>query len=961
MVSRRSEVFVGRLHELGELERALDATRAGSGATVLVAGEAGIGKTRLATELATRARDAGFDVLLGRSIDLIGTELAYQPVVEALRPLGDPLRVDAGRAGSQLKVFEEVLALLTERAAETPVLLVLEDLHWADATTLDLVVFLAHNLDDRRILLLVTYRADEPASADRIHRLADGVRRSGSPLGVELGPLEDEAIAALLAARSDAPLRPALIDAIVARAQGNPFFAEELITAAGGHDGALPTGLRDLLLQRVARLDRRTQSVLRVAAAAGRDIGYPVLRAVSQLPERTVRESLRRAVEHGVLVADQAGGSFRFRHALLADAIYATIIPGEREELHARLADELARSGAATPAELAPHWAAAGRTREALVASVEAARQADAVFGLAEALAHLERVLALWDAVPDAAEIAGLDHAQLCSWAAERASQTGDAPHAVELTQQAIELVNESDPLHAALLHQRLGRYLFESGRGDTFLAACQRAVEIVPEQPSAERAQALAALASGLHLTWRFDESLAACEQALELACMVGANDVEARVLTTRGSNLAYLGRAEEGLTQLNGALEVARQIGDPRALQLAYVSLTDVLTMLGRPGESARTGEEGLAALRPYGADQTVLAANWIEALLAIGEWDRADEASANALRTITANYPHMALGWRADLELGRGQFDAARAHLEAARRTVRHDPGLATYCGYVAELALWERRWMDADDAVRDGMTWARPGWGTQMRVWLSAKGLRANAELAALARARRDADALRHSLDRARNLLTCARRAAADASAITPNAEGWLALAEAEYQRVRGVPRPESWSEAADTWDRLERPALVAYCRWRQAEALVTAGTSRAEASVPLRDAFAVATRLGAKPLADEIALLAQRARLDLASRDEPSTDREPRLGEELGLTPREAEVLALIARGQTNREIAETLVISVKTASVHVSHILHKLQVPTRQQAAAIAHRLTPVHGGAPLRLGPEVG
>ncbi len=186
---------------------------------MLVAGEAGIGKTRLATELARRAGDAGFDVLLGRSIDLVGTELPYQPLVEALRPLGDPRRVDAGRAGSQLKVFEETLALLTERAASTPVLLVLEDLHWADTSTLDLVVFLAHNLDDRRVLLLATYRADEPSSADRMHRLAEGVRRSGSPLVVELGPLDAEAMAALLAAHADAPLPPALTDAIVARSR----------------------------------------------------------------------------------------------------------------------------------------------------------------------------------------------------------------------------------------------------------------------------------------------------------------------------------------------------------------------------------------------------------------------------------------------------------------------------------------------------------------------------------------------------------------------------------------------------------------------------------------------------------------------------------------------------------------------------------------------------------------------
>ena len=318
----------------------------------------------------------------------------------------------------------------------------------------------------------------------------------------------------------------------------------------------------------MARLDRRTQSLLRVAAAAGRDVGYPVLCAVSQLPERHVRKSLRQAVEHGVLAADQARGSFRFRHALLAEAIYATILPGEREELHARLADELARRGAAAPAELAPHWAAAGRSSEAFAASVEAARQADAVFGLAEALAHLERAVTLWNTVPDAHELAGLDHADLCSWAAELASRTGAAPHAVELAQRAIDLVDESDSLRAALLYQRLGRYLFESGRGDIFLAALERAVEIVPvHPPSAERARALAALGSGLRVVWRYDESRAVCEQALELARMVvGANDVEVRGLITLGSSLSYLGRAEEGLAQLNQAHEVAQQIGDPR-----------------------------------------------------------------------------------------------------------------------------------------------------------------------------------------------------------------------------------------------------------------------------------------------------------------------------------------------------------------------------------------------------------
>jgi hypothetical protein len=444
MEAPAGEVFVGRAGELGRLERALEAARAGSGSAALVAGEAGIGKTRLASELAARARDAGFEVLLGRAIDLVGTELPYQPFLEALRPLGPFPEADGQAAASQLRVLQETAALLFDRAATTPLLLVLEDLHWADTSILDLVVFLAHNLHDRRVLLLATYRADELSSAERVRRLAGGVRRSGSALLLELGPLGREEVAALLAARAETLPPAALTEAIVARADGNPFYAEELLAAAD-QGGALPRGLRDLLLQRTARLEAPTQDLLRLAAASGRDVGYPLLRSLAALPEPALRESLRRAVEHGVLVAEQASGGFRFRHALLAEAVYATILPGEREELHARLARELARGGAAA-AELAPHWAAAGRGAEALAASVEAARQAEAVFGLAEAHAHLERALALWPAVPGAAELVRLDLAGLCSWAAELAGQTGAAPRAVELAQRAVELAGEQDP-----------------------------------------------------------------------------------------------------------------------------------------------------------------------------------------------------------------------------------------------------------------------------------------------------------------------------------------------------------------------------------------------------------------------------------------------------------------------------------------------------------------------------------
>jgi DNA-binding NarL/FixJ family response regulator len=939
-------VFVGRRRELEELERVLAAVRAGNAATVLVAGEPGIGKTRLASELALRARDAGFDVLLGRSFDLVGAELPYGPFVEALRPLGKPWQVDAYARGSQLHVFEGVVALLAERAASTPIVLVLEDLHWADTSTLDLVVFLAHNLGEPAVLVLATYRADETASAARMRRFEHAARRSGSALRVELGPLEPEAVTALLEAHADVSLPAALTDSIAARAEGNPFFAVELLAAAREESGELPRGLRDLLLQRVDRFDESAHAVVRLAAAAGRDVAYSLLAATAS-PERDVRESLRRAVEHGVLVPVPETSSFRFRHALLAEAIYGTILPGEREELHARLAEALSRGGDARAAELAPHWAAAGRSPEALATSVEAAREAEAVFGLAEAHAHLERALGLWDAVPDAAQVTGLDLAELCSWTAALAGQVGAAPRAVELVRRAIELVETGDTVRAARLYDRLGRYLHQSGRTEAALAAFERGVDLVPaESPSADRAQALAAFGEGLMLAWRFDESLSVSGQAVALAGAVGAREVELRALRDVGRDLAYVGRADEGLRCLAQALELSEASGRAEDLLQAYVSLTDVLMMLGRLREAAETGQRGLEALRAFGIDSTVLVANTVESQLAIGEWGEADRASAAALRAVTASFPYMLYMLRADLELGRGDFEAARGHLDAALDTLREDRGQGIYDVFVAELALWERRWVDAEGAARDALARATSRQAAQLRVWFAAKGLRAQAELAALARARRDAGAARAWLAAADDLVDLARRAAAEASAVTPNADGWLVLAEAEHARTHGAARPESWSEAAEAWERLERPPLTAYCRWREAEALVAAGASRVEASLPLREAHAVAGRIGATPLLRELDALAQRARLDLTPTDAEST-REESLADALGLTPREGEVLSLVARGYTDREIAETLVISVKTASVHVSHILGKLGVPNRREAAAIAHRLAP--------------
>ena len=940
MDARATAAFVGRARELQQVDRALGDALAGSGSTVLIPGEAGIGKSRLASELAAHARELGFAVLVGRSIDLVGTELPYRPFVDALGPLDEMLHAD-----SQLRLFDRIFTLLTERAAVAPVLLVLEDLHWADASTLDLVVFLAHSVVEHPLVLVATYRADEPSSADRMRRCADGVRRSGAALRVELGPLGRDELTTLLTARAGTAPAAALLDTIVARSEGNPFFAEELLAAAAAGNGALPPELRDVLLQRVIRLAAATQTLLRLAAAVGRDFAYPLLLAIARQPAQQVNAALREATEQAVLIADQGTGSFRFRHALLAEAIYATLLPGEREEAHARVAEALADSNAA-PAELAPHWAAAGRAGEALIASVDAARQAQAVFGLAEAHAHLERALTLWLDVPDAAELTGLDLAELCTWTAELASRIGAAARAIELGKRAIELVGDEDRHRAGLLHVRLGEYLDESGKTFAGLAAIERAVELLPRQPpTPELAWALGSLAGITMVAWRHRDSLPVAEQALALARQVGARAAEVRALTVIGADLAYLGRGKDGLTQLRRAVQLAEEIGDTLGLERAYTILTDALTMLGRPQESARVGERGLAEVRSYGIHGVVLVSNQIEARLAIGDWDEAEKRSAQELRATASDY--MLLMLRADLEVGRGDFESARAHLDAALPGLPEDHARGVYDVYVAELALWERRWPDAHEAASAALRAAESLEAAQLRVWFCAKGLRAAAELAALARARRDGDATRTWLARADEFVAVARRAAADAARVTPNAAGWLALAAAEHERAHGSATPESWAAAAAAWDRLDRPPVAAYCRWRNAEALVAAGAARTEAGVPLREAHAVAARLGAQPLRRELELLAERGRLDLVPMDADSPDGKQDLQETLGLTAREADVLTLIARGYTDREIAATLVISVKTAGAHLSHILQKLGAANRREAAEIADRLTP--------------
>ena len=480
------EGFVGRAEELDRLGSALATAASGVGTTVFVAGPAGIGKSRLTEELAARVSAGGGGVLTGRCIQLVGTGLPFLPFIDAMRPLcGSPELGTVGNAlrelprlvpdlagaerlaslgppdsDSRTTMFGEVRAVLEHLGAERPLLFVLEDLQWADESTLDLLAYLGHAVRGSRVLLLGTYRSDEVRPGDQLQRLVAALVTAGAATSLALGPLAHEDVAELLAGTGP-PLDADLVSAIAARSEGNPFFARELLAAAARRETALPPALRDVLLGHVGRLDADARSVLRVLAAAGRDVSWSLLAAVMPLGELELAGALRQAVELDVLVADQANGTFSFRHALFAEAVYDTLLPGEREGLHERLArtlsDEpgLAASDAAA-AEAAQHWASAGRPVEALASSLQAAREAQAVSGLTEALRHVERVLALWDQVPAAEELSGVALPSVLEWAMELAGQSIGGDDGID-TRRLVGILGPSEASDVDAVAERLG------------------------------------------------------------------------------------------------------------------------------------------------------------------------------------------------------------------------------------------------------------------------------------------------------------------------------------------------------------------------------------------------------------------------------------------------------------------------------------------------------------------------
>jgi len=981
-----SPVLAGRAAEAAQLWVAFECARAGSPATVVVAGEAGVGKTRLVTELIGRARAQGALALAGGCLDVGEGVVAYAPLVEALRSLTgavDPAELErvlggaraelarlvpelgpleagaeaAAGAGALVpgRLFELLLGVLHRLAERGPLLLVVEDLHWADQSTRDLLGFLVRNLR-AGVALLLTYRSDELHRRHPLRPFLAELDRSGRTERLDLGRLGRRELGELLAGILGEPAPAALAGEILARSEGNPFFAEELLAArvdgVGGF-GELPEAL-----------PQPAQRLLQVAAVAGRRVDHDLLAEVAAQPPGDLVELLREAVTHHVLVAEGGSGGYAFRHALVQEAIYDDLLPVQRPPLHAAYAraldariEERGDAAAAELGRLAYHWYAAHDLGRALLASVQAGQAAEAAFAPAEAAGHYERALELWEQAPEAAASSALGRGSLLQRAAQAADLAGKDLRAVALISQALtETDAAAEPLRAGALLERLARYQWGAGDTAAAVAAVEQAVAVIPaEPPSAERARALAAHGQLLMLRSRNRAAQARCEEAVAAARQAGDRAVEGHALNSLGSSLGNRGHLEAGVAHLQQARAIATELGDPDDLCRACHNLGCIYLYNGRYEEAVRTELECLDLARRLGAigsyGPAVIAAA-AEALLWLGRWDQAERLLSEAF-DLDPEPKVMVISLlpRGLHRLWRGDLEGARADLtwilERSKTSLDPRDSARAYAWLAAE-ATWAGRPEDARATVAAGLALLDEVDQADLVAELCLAGLAAEAALAGQAAARRDEKARGQAARIAVSLLERARAAAgADGVAVTAAVRAQLLTAEAERTRAAGPSDPGRWAEAAGAWDDLGCPWPAAYARWRLAEALLEAGAPHQQAAAPLQQAQAAARGLGAAPLQAEVELLARRARIALAPEPVARRGRNEAAapGDELGLTPREKEVLALVAEGRTNRQIADALFISEKTASVHVSNILAKLGVANRAEAAATVHRL----------------
>ncbi|GAA1671282.1 helix-turn-helix transcriptional regulator [Kribbella yunnanensis] len=942
-----SPVLIGRHAEAAALAAAYRVAVAEAATFAVVAGEAGIGKSRLVREFTAGLE--GARRVTGECLELGADQLPFAPFlavlrrlrrdlgVEAMRellPPGDlslarwlpelgPAAVDLDPLQGRSRLFEELLTLLERLAADRPLVVVLEDLHWADPASVDLLAFLVRNLDQAGLLVICTYRSADVGATDPLRPvLADLARRPGQHF-INPGPLSAAETAELLTGLLGTEPDRGLVARVHDRSDGNPLFVEALATDPA--DGT-PAPLRDWLAAELAKLPDSARSVLRAAAVAGHVVPHALLVAVAGLTDADLEPALRELAEKQLLVVGSDG--YAFRHSLLRDAVVDDVLPGEWQRLNARCAEAIAadRSLVAQPdAELAAHWEAAGERARALDAAWNAAAEAERSFAYEQQWRMLERVLSWWDEVPEPETRLGASRAAVRQQAAEACASAGAFERGITHATAALASAGQQALRARALatrgfLNRRVGR------DGDADLEA---ALEVLPADAPVElRGRLLGSLAINAS-RWNGDPQQSAqyADEALRIGREHGLLGVQATALLASGRTAGLAGNSAEALRLFRSAGELAKAASYHYTALTALLSEAYTLMLSGDYAQAAVVAGEGRTLVyrvgqgRSRGAD---LAAVLAQALWLSGRWSEAREVIDDALaEDPPAAMAGVLLDQAAEIALAQGDLIAAQQAVDKSTPLLTTAAGRETLPVYAAAIhcrvALAQGDLVTADRILAEAL--ADPAIsGDPWSV------LRAGAELQ------------RRLADRPDQLAS--RRAELDALAGKSPTNRPALLAHRLTFTAELTGELAAWDAAVSAWREVAQPYQLALALFGTAESAVTAG-QRVAAEERLRESAALVRELGAAALLDEIEQLSVRGRLDLAVPETP----QPAVDRPFGLTSREIDVLRLLTAGRTNSQIGTELFISPSTAGVHVSRILAKLNVSRRTEAAAVAHRL----------------
>jgi len=971
--------FVGRDRELAVGLAAADLVEGGGRRSLLVGGDAGVGKTRFVEELLEYARADGWLVAAANCAD-VGTLSAplaswRELVGEVAAQLGEVRCAALGGAAWEslrelltggaspwiastsqvLDLMHEVLLGISRHA---PVAVVVEDVQWADPFTVDAITSLVRSRRRARVLLVVTWRAEDVTCGQPLGVQLAEWRRAPGVAAVNLCPFGVGEVRQMLHGLTGEWVSRASAEAVMERTGGNPLLVEELQKVGLGH--SMPRELRGILDNRFSAVSDRGRELLAAGALLGQMFDGELIGQVLSWTGAEIDAGLRECLGQNLIVT-VSGGRFGFRHALVREHALEQLMPSQRRSLHEEMALVLTVAGAGTGTEsaLAYHWAAAGVLDQALPWSIRAAGAASAALAHAEATALYRQSLDWWAQVEDPGQLTGFRRIDLRMLGAQSALLEGDP---ASLEQWCRDSLDELDPVTERARAAEWWTVFAEAARlradDEERANRLEHAAELLRAEPDCPLAATVrAGLARLATLRGDPEQGLAEAEAALAVAVALSDPGAEAACLSSVAFAQPFLDR--DPVPTFWAAIRRAEQAGADLVLYQSYVNLSDSLLRVGRYEECVAAAERGIDAVTGRGMLQAcggTLWGNAAQAMIAIGEWPAAEAALTTAAELEEATPIRWFLDeLRATLLARRGRAEEA-LHLldqsaDAVARIRRPDDLLRRHIT-VAEALQQAGRHLDAWHAVESGLA-TLPGelaWGTAAQLGAigacSIVGL--DQERRSTGKHSESPDPSRCSWDAATDrLATFMRRV--DPEPGSP-ADAWIRLAEAELTRMapgntaiasgggdhspEAVSQPNRWAHVVELWSDLHCPYEKAYAMLRQAEALLITRGPRHLADQLLQDAADITGHLGAEGLAREIRVLRQISK---------GSNRETHAH---GLTRRELEILELLERGCSNKQIGQTLFISEKTASVHVSNILRKLGVSSRLEAATFGHRRT---------------